>query len=226
MKRILDILLAGTGLLLFLPFGLIIVLILRLTGEGEIFYLQERIGRNSKPFKVVKFATMLKDSPNMASGTITRKGDPRVLPVGRFLRKTKLNEVPQVWNILTGEMSIVGPRPLTKETRDYVPPEILDKIEDVQPGLTGIGSIVFRDEETIIHNSGEDYHAFYRREIAPYKGEVERWYKQNRSFWLDIRIIFVTAWVIVFPESRIIQQVFPTLPRNELFNPKSSIIPT
>lgn len=219
MKRIFDILASGLALLVFLPVGIVLALILRFTGEGEIFYRQNRVGRNGKTFGVLKFATMLKDSPNLGTGTITKKGDPRVLPFGKFLRKTKLNEVPQLWNILVGDMSIVGPRPLTKETRDYIPEKILKELEDVQPGLTGIGSIVFRDEEEIIHQSGEDYHAFYKREIAPFKGEVELWYKRHRSFLLDMKIILATAWVVLFPRSPVIPQFFPTLPKHHLFNP-------
>lgn len=206
-------------MLAFLPVGIVLAVILRFTGEGEVFYRQARVGRNGKTFDVLKFATMLKDSPNLGTGTITKKNDPRVLPLGGFLRKTKLNEVPQLWNIFIGDMSVVGPRPLTKETRDYIPADILDEIQDVQPGLTGIGSIVFRDEETIIHDSGEDYHAFYSREIAPYKGEVELWYKQHKSFLLDMKIIFVTAWVVVFSESKIMNSAFSGLPKHHLFNP-------
>jgi lipopolysaccharide/colanic/teichoic acid biosynthesis glycosyltransferase len=193
--------------------------LLRCTGEGEIFYRQKRVGRNETPFEVLKFATMLKDSPSMGTGTITQKDDPRVLPMGKFLRKTKLNEVPQLWNILVGDMSVVGPRPLTKDTRDYIPAEILEEIKDVQPGLSGIGSIVFRDEENIIHESGEDYHVFYRREIAPFKGGVELWYKQHKSFLLDMRIILATVWVVLFPGSNAIQRFFPSLPKHPLFNP-------
>ncbi len=219
MKRLFDIVISGIAMLLFLPFGLVIAILLRLTGEGEIFYRQNRVGRDGQPFGVLKFATMLKDSPNMGTGTITTKNDPRVLPMGGFLRKTKLNEVPQLWNIFVGDMSVVGPRPLTKETRDYIPKEMLDEIEDVQPGLTGIGSIVFRDEEDIIHKSGEDYHEFYKREIAPFKGEVELWYKRRRSFLLDMKIIFATAWVVLFASSRIVDRLFPDLPRHPIFNP-------
>lgn len=219
MKRLFDILASGLALLAFFPLGLVLAIILRFTGEGEIFYRQNRVGRSGKTFGVLKFATMLKNSPNMGTGTITRKGDPRVLPFGKFLRKTKLNEVPQLWNILVGDMSVVGPRPLTKETRDYIPAEILEEIKDVQPGLSGIGSIIFRDEETVIHESGEDYHVFYSREIAPYKGQVELWYKRKRSFLLDMKIIFVTAWVIVFPKSKIAARAFPDLPRHPIFHP-------
>lgn len=219
MKRTFDILASGLALLAFLPIGIVLALLLRFTGEGEIFYRQNRVGRNGKTFGVLKFATMLKDSPNLGTGTITTKNDPRVLPMGGFLRKTKLNEVPQLWNILVGDMSVVGPRPLTKETRDYIPQNMLDEIQDVQPGLTGIGSIVFRDEEEIIHKSGEDYHAFYKREIAPFKGEVELWYKRNKSFLLDMKIIFVTAWVVLFPDSKIAERFFPDLPKHPIFNP-------
>ena len=88
-----------------------VAIVLRLTGEGEVFFLQERVGKDGKPFKLYKFATMLKNSPNMGTGTVTLKHDPRVLPVGRFLRKTKINELPQLLNILIGDMSVVGPRP-------------------------------------------------------------------------------------------------------------------
>ena len=219
MKRLFDIISSGLVMLAFLPIGLLLAILLRFTGEGEIFYRQKRIGRNGKTFEVLKFATMLKDSPNLGTGTITQKNDPRVLPMGGFLRKMKLNEVPQLWNIFVGDMSVVGPRPLTKETRDYIPSDILDEIQDVQPGLTGIGSIVFRDEEDIIHQSGEDYHLFYKREVAPFKGEVELWYKRNASFFLDIKIIFVTAWVVLFSNSRMQNQTFRSLPKHPIFNP-------
>jgi lipopolysaccharide/colanic/teichoic acid biosynthesis glycosyltransferase len=218
MKRLFDIVSSGLAILLFLPIGLVLALILRFTGEGEVFYRQNRVGRHGKTFQVLKFATMLKNSPALGTGTITMKNDPRVLPIGKFLRKTKLNEVPQLWNIFVGDMSVVGPRPLTKETRDYIPAAILTEIADVQPGLTGIGSIIFRDEESVIHNSGEDYHTYYRREIAPFKGEVELWYKRNKSFWLDLKIIFVTAWVVVLPQSNIVRHAFPTLPGHPVFN--------
>lgn len=217
MKRLLDILLSGFALLCFLPFGVVIALILRFSGEGEVFYRQQRIGRDGKPFGILKFATMLKNSPSLGTGTITMQNDPRVLPVGHFLRKTKLNEVPQLWNIFVGDMSIVGPRPLTKETRDYVPSELLEQIKSLQPGLTGVGSIIFRDEESIIAASGEDYHAFYKREIAPFKGQVELWYLQNQSLWLDCKLIFLTAWVVLFPKSRLPAKWLKGLPKHPLF---------
>ena len=219
MERIFDIVLSALALLACFPLLLPLIVILKSTGEGEVFFIQERIGKKGKVFGLFKFATMLKDSPNLGTGTITKKGDPRVLPLGKFLRKTKLNEIPQLWNIFIGDMSIVGPRPLTKETRDYIPAEILEEIQDVQPGLTGIGSIIFRDEETIIHESGEDYHEFYQREIAPFKGEVELWYKKNRSFLIDLKIILLTAWVVIFSDGLRLDSLFSDIPRHPIFNP-------
>ena len=99
MERFFDIILSGLALLVLSPIFIIVIFILKLTGEGEIFFLQERIGKDGKLFKLYKFATMLKDSPNIGTGTITTKDDPRVLPVGKFLRKTKINELPQLLNI-------------------------------------------------------------------------------------------------------------------------------
>ena len=218
MKRTFDIISSLLAIILFLPVGLPIALILRFTGEGEIFYLQRRIGKGGKPFHVVKFATMLKDSPNLGTGNITTRNDPRVLPLGGFLRKSKLNEVPQLWNIFVGDMSVVGPRPLTQDNWEYIPEEIREQTKVLTPGLTGIGSIIFRDEESIIANSGEDYHTYYKREIAPFKGQLELWYLKNQSFLLDMKLIFLTAWVVVFPESKLQQRILPGLPKHPLFN--------
>ena len=120
MDRLLDILLSGIALLVFSPLMIPISIILKLTGEGEIFFLQERIGKGGHKFKLIKFATMLKNSANIGTGTVTVKGDPRVLPVGKFLRKTKINELPQLLNILVGDMSVIGPRPLTSQTFELI----------------------------------------------------------------------------------------------------------
>ena len=115
MERFFDILFSSIALLLLIPLSIPIILILKLTGEGEIFFQQERIGKEGHKFRLLKFATMLKNSPNIGTGTVTIQGDPRVLPVGKFLRKTKINELPQLINIFVGNMSVIGPRPLTVE---------------------------------------------------------------------------------------------------------------
>jgi lipopolysaccharide/colanic/teichoic acid biosynthesis glycosyltransferase len=212
MTRLFDILLSVIALVIFLPLGLLIALLLRLTGEGEVFYTQERVGKGGRKFRLLKFATMLKNSPSTGTGDVTIKNDPRVLPLGRVLRKTKLNEVPQLVNILTGDMSIVGPRPQTSKNFDYFPPEGKKLILLMRPGLTGIGSIVFRDEETIVASSGKRLEECYAEMIGPYKAALEAWYYKRQNVITYILLIFITAWVIIFPRSELYRRIWPSLP--------------
>ena len=213
MPRIIDLLLSLLALLVLLPLFIPIVLILLLTGEHRVFYLQTRVGYKNKNFKILKFATMLSNSPNMGTGSLTLKNDPRVLPFGSILRKTKINELPQVINIIVGDLSIVGPRPQMPVDFEKYSCKVQEKIYNVRPGLTGIGSIIFRDEESLISSiKDEDPHEFYKRVIAPYKGELEMWYQENRSFFLDLQLIFMTAWVILFPKSNLYKKWFKNLP--------------
>ena len=212
-KRLLDVIVSIIALTLLLPLFIPIIILLRITAEGEVFYFQERIGLKNSRFQIWKFATMLKNSMNMGTGSITLQNDFRVTPIGKFLRKTKINELPQIINILKGDISLVGPRPLVAKTFSAYKEEIQSKIYNVKPGLTGIGSIVFRDEESLISAvKDEDPHEFYKRVIAPYKGELEMWYQDHKSFFLDLQLIFMTAWVILFPESRLYEQWFKNLP--------------
>ena len=168
MVRFFDVLFSGIALLLLSPLMVPIVITLRLTGEGEVFFLQERIGKSGKKFKLFKFATMLKNSPNIGTGTVTMRGDPRVLPVGTFLRKTKINELPQLLNIFFGDMSIIGPRPLTIQTFEAYTKNTQILITQVQPGLSGVGSIIFRDEEVILHGATASI-TYYMNVIALHK---------------------------------------------------------
>ena len=212
-KRSLDITVSLITLLVLLPVFIPIIIILKLTGEGEVFYFQEGYGINNSKFQIWKFATMLKNSMNMGSGSITLQNDPRVTKVGFFLRKTKINELPQIINILKGDISLVGPRPLVAKTFKSYSDEVQSKIYNVKPGLTGIGSIIFRDEESIISAvEDEDPHEFYKRVIAPFKGELEMWYQKKRSFFLDLHLIFLTAWVILFTNSKLYEKWFDDLP--------------
>ena len=123
--------------------------------------------------------------------------------MGRFLRKTKLNELPQLLNVLRGDMSLVGPRPLTAETFACYSPEVQRRVVEARPGVTGIGSIVFRDEERIVAESELSAIDCYRQEIAPYKGRLELWYIDNRSLWLDLKLILLTAVAVLAPRSRL-----------------------
>ena len=212
-KRLLDVIVSIIALTLLLPLFIPIIILLRITAEGEVFYFQERIGLKNSRFQIWKFATMLKNSMNMGTGSITLQNDFRVTSIGKFLRKTKINELPQIINILKGDISIVGPRPLVTKTFSAYSEKIQSNIYNVKPGLTGIGSIVFRDEESLISSvKDEDPHEFYKRVIAPYKGELEMWYQKNKSFFLDLQLIFMTAWVILFSESRLYEKWFKDLP--------------
>ncbi len=211
-KRFMDITLSGFALLVLSPLLIPVCIGLLLTGEHYVFYFQQRIGRHNKKFGIWKFATMLKDSPNLNGGLHTTRRDPRVLPLGHVLRMTKINELPQLINILLGDMSIVGPRPLVDKTFDPYPEHVKRVIYNVRPGLTGIGSIVFRDEERLLSDSGLPLDQFYAQYIAPAKGELELWYQRHLSFRTDCLIIFLTAWVIVFPKSNLLRKVFKDLP--------------
>jgi lipopolysaccharide/colanic/teichoic acid biosynthesis glycosyltransferase len=156
---------------------------------------------------------MLKNSPNLGHGDMTVRNDPRITGVGKFLRISKINELPQLYNILVGEMSFVGPRPLVKAGFDRYTEALQQKIYNVKPGLTGIGSIVFRDEELIITQSELPPHECYRDIILPYKGALELWYQEKQSFYTDIMILFLTGWYILFPKSNLVYKVFPTIPK-------------
>lgn len=213
-KRIFDFLMALIAILCLSWLLIPIMIGLLCTGEHYIFYFQPRIGKGGKPFDVWKFATMLKASPNMGTGTTTVKNDPRMMPMGPFLRKTKLNEVPQLVNILIGNMSIIGPRPLVPKEYEKYSEEAKQYISKMTPGLSGIGSVIFRDEEDYISRA-KDPVDFSMNIILPFKGELEKWYYNNRSLWVDFMLIFLTVWVVLFPKSEFVYKVFPTLPRKD-----------
>ncbi|EHQ56715.1 glycosyl transferase possibly involved in lipopolysaccharide synthesis [gamma proteobacterium HIMB55] len=211
MERFFDILFSGFALFALAPVLLPVMAILKVTGEGEVFFLQERIGKSGRKFKLFKFATMLKDSPNIGTGTVTVKDDPRVLPIGGILRKSKINELPQLLNILFGDMSVIGPRPLTTETFRAYPSRTQSAIQSVKPGLSGIGSIVFRDEENILHGNTASIE-YYNEVIAPYKGHLEEWFVKNKGIDVYFLAIAVTLWTVLMPSPQLAWRVFRGLP--------------
>lgn len=214
MQRIFDIVLSILIILVLSPLLLIIIITLSATGEKEVFYVQARVGKGGGLFGTFKFATMVKNSSKMGTGLITTKDDPRVLPIGKILRKTKINEFPQLFNILIGDMSFVGPRPQVQKHFDVFPGHVKAEIIKIRPGLTGIGSIVFRDEESILEkNKHLSYEECYSDLIAPYKGELELWYIRNKSLINYIKLICVTGWVVIFSGSRIYMKIFKNLPK-------------
>ena len=215
MKRLFDIIVSFIAMLILAPILIPVMIILKFSGEGEIFYLQERIGKNNKSFLITKFATMLKDSPNIGTGEHTLQEDPRVLPFGKFLRKSKINELAQLWDIFIGKMSWVGPRPTTPNHYALYPDYYTEVMKNHRPGLTGVGSIIFRSEEDIL-SKAENFQTCYTQEIVPYKAEVEKWYKENRTFFMDIMLMFITAWVVVNSDSNILRKTYPSIPEKNI----------
>ena len=215
-KRILDIFLSSLGLLFIFPISILIVIVLKLSGEGEVFYLQERMGYNNKPFYIYKFATMLKNSHNIGNKTVTVRNDPRITKFGRILRITKINELPQILNVLKGDMSLVGPRPLLISSFYKYTADVQEVIYRNKPGITGIGSLIFRDEELLVttyKTLGKPPLDYYRLYIYPYKGSLEQWYYYNRCLSVDFKILFLTFWSLVNRNSQGIYKTLKNLPK-------------
>ncbi len=214
-KRFFDFFFSFMGLLLISPFFLVIMILLKISGEGEIFYFQERLGYRNKPFPIWKFATMLKNSPNIGNKTVTLRNDPRITPIGKYLRISKINELPQIINVIKGDMSLVGPRPLLLSSFKKYTPEVQEIIYQNRPGITGIGSLIFRDEEKLVSKVkqlGGEPLDYYKVHIYPYKGALESWYFHHVSFVTDLKILFLTFWQIVFPGSQLVFKALPGLP--------------
>lgn len=204
-------LLSFSGLLCCAPIFCLVIPILRFTGEGEVFYIQERVGAGHRSFGLFKFATMVKNAAKIGPGEITLHDDPRVLPFGIFLRKSKINELPQLLNVLRGDMSMVGPRPLTRRYFDLHTDELKASLWEIRPGLSGIGSIVFRDEEKILKDQ-RDPVWFDDNVLTPYKSKLELWFVQNAGLRMYFKVIAATALVVLFPRLNVREMFFSKSP--------------
>jgi lipopolysaccharide/colanic/teichoic acid biosynthesis glycosyltransferase len=216
LKRILDLSFSTIGLLVVSPIFLVIIIVLKFTGEGEVFYLQERMGLNSRTFHIYKFATMLKNSANIGNKTVTVRNDPRITKFGKILRITKINELPQILNVIKGDMALVGPRPLLVASFKKYSLEVQNIIYKNRPGITGLGSLVFRDEErlaTAYKDLGKDPLEYYKTYIYPYKGALEDWYFHNCTLIVDFKILFLTFWTIIKSDSDLVFRTFKDLPK-------------
>jgi len=214
-KRIFDILFALMGILFLSPLFIVISILLKFSKEGAIFYFQERVGLKQKKFRIWKFNSMLIDSINLGNKSITLRNDSRITPLGKYLRITKINELPQIINVLIGDMSFVGARPLIPSSFEKYSEDVKNKIYNTRPGITGIGSLIFRDEENLlteIKKAGLEPIIYYRKYIYPYKGALELWYQQNISFTVDFKILFLTFWQILFSGSELTFKVLKDLP--------------
>ncbi|MGV3629937.1 MAG: sugar transferase [Bacteroidota bacterium] len=190
MKRLFDICCSFLILLVFLPFGLVISILILFSGRGGIFYRQQRIGRFGKAFFLLKFRTMRPGSDQQGQLTVGMR-DPRITRIGVFLRKYKLDEFPQFINVLKGEMSIVGPRPEVKEYVDLYTEEQRDILRE-KPGITDYASLEYYDENRLLGESSNPRET-YINEIMPHKLELNKKYLDNPTLGNDLKIIFRTA---------------------------------
>lgn len=198
-KRLFDIVVSFTALLFLAPiFGVLAIAIVRDT-PGPVFYWGERVGRNGKVFKIMKFRTMFEDKKSYEGPRVTAKGDVRITRVGKWLRDTKLNELPQFVNVLRGEMSLVGPRPEDPSFAKTWPAEVREAVLSVQPGITSPATVVYHDEESIL--SSQNPLQKYIHEIGPDKMRLDQMYVRYRSFMLDLDVLLWTA-LILLPKIR------------------------
>jgi lipopolysaccharide/colanic/teichoic acid biosynthesis glycosyltransferase len=191
MKRILDIVVSLVALVCLLPLILLVAVLIKLDSSGPIFFRQERIGRGFQPFQILKFRTMI-DNAQTKGRLITSAQDPRITRVGRILRQTKIDELPQLINVLKGEMSLVGPRP---EVRRYVEAfqKDYEEILQVRPGLTDLASLKYRNEESILGNS-DNPETEYVLHVLPDKIRLAKDYLQQSSFFFDLKLILKTLF--------------------------------
>lgn len=211
MIRTLDLILASILLLIVSPLFIAVVICNRFSGEGEIFYTQTRVGAGGKEFQVFKFATMKKNSPSTGAGLFVVDGDERVLPFGNILRYTKINELPQLVNVILGDMSLVGWRPLVPQTYAKVYQLNGKRHFYSRPGITGIASLFFRNEETLLRSRSQ-MEAHYYKIILPRKLNLDMWWERNKGVKTYFVILALTFFIIVKPSMTIPVSWFDNLP--------------
>ena len=193
-KRILDILITLIGTILFFPVIIAVSLIILISSGYPVFFLQERVGKDWKIFKIIKFRTMVKNADKMGIG-ISSHDDSRITSIGKFLRKFKIDEIPQIFNVLIGNMSLVGPRPeLLKYAEYYI--DDYSEILKVKPGITDYASLEFRNESELLQNS-DDNEKTYLNKILPDKIQLYKKYLKEANLITDIKIIFSTFKVLI-----------------------------
>ncbi len=198
-KRFFDFTAAALGLIVSAPLFALIGVLIKLDSEGSVFFAHERVGRYGRKIKVLKFRTMVRDAPQRG-GAITAGHDPRITRIGRILRKTKLDELPQLWNVLRGEMSLVGPRPEVEKYVRLWDPEQREIVLSVRPGITGLTQIRYRHEESLLAQQA-DPETYYRETLLPLKLHSDAEYVQKRSLWYDAWLLWRTV-VALFEKER------------------------
>ena len=201
-KRFFDIVFAVIGLLLTSPIVLFVILLKKITGEKEVFYIKGRVGKGGKLFPFIKLSSMIPAQKGEKTSSLTLSNDSRITPLGHFIRKTKIDEFPQFVNILRGELSFIGPRALMPKIHKDYSKKVKQELTKIRPGVTGLATVVFRNEAELLAQS--DYTnelEFYKEVIAPAKGAIEMIYTKNQGFILDFTILLLTIWQIFIPQS-------------------------
>ncbi|MBV5337471.1 MAG: sugar transferase, partial [Deltaproteobacteria bacterium] len=194
-KRLFDIIMSLIGLLLLSPVFLYVASLIKRDSPGPVFYWGSRMGMNMKPFRILKFRTMYEDQRSYNGPSVTAHGDDRITPLGHWLRDTKINELPQLWNVLIGEMSLVGPRPEDVKIAETWPTTAAEEILSVRPGVTSPASILYHDEEKLL--SSTDLMGDYYKNILPNKMRLDGLYVRYHSFFSDIDVIFWTLAILI-----------------------------
>ena len=229
MKRLFDIMFALVVLILSLPFMIIIAAAIKMSSPGFVIFSQKRIGKEGKLFTIHKFRTMVSDADRKGT-SITTRDDPRITKIGRLLRRTKLDELPQFWNVLTGQMSIVGPRPDVPEIVETYSPE-MQRILHIRPGITSIASIYLRREEELLATT-RDPDRLYIEVIVPAKVRLAMMHVDKHSFIYDSVILLRTLWVCIFPffstksERDFLSALKKQLNQDQAFESSNKIVPS
>ena len=214
-KRGADILFSILGILVSAPLLLISVILIFISGEAYPVYLSYRIGKDGKLFRMFKLRTMSRNK--QSKSPITSYNDNRINLFGRFLRFSKIDELPQFFNILNGDLSFVGPMPMLPEVYFFYSDKTREKLNTIRPGVTGIGSIIFRNESDLFKKVKGSHERFYKDNIAPAKADLELWYTKNSSFIIDFKILILTFVAILYGKVKSLKRHFKNLPTTQLF---------
>ena len=215
LKRGADIIFSVLGILISAPLLLISIFLIFTSGETSPLYVSYRIGKDGVLFRMFKLRTMSRARPSKSP--LTAYNDNRINFFGRFLRFSKIDELPQFFNILYGDLSFVGPRPMLPEVYIFYSDKTRKKLNKIRPGVTGIGSIVFRNESDLFKKVKGSHEKFYKDNIAPAKAELELWYTKNRSFVIDFKILALTMVALFYGKVKSLKRHFKNLPTTELF---------
>lgn len=215
LKRGADIIFSILGILISAPLLLISIFLIFTSGETSPLYVSYRIGKDGVLFRMFKLRTMSRT--RLSKSPLTAYNDNRINFFGRFLRFSKIDELPQFFNILNGDLSFVGPRPMLPEVYIFYSDKTRKKLNAIRPGVTGIGSIVFRNESDLFKKVKGSHESFYKDNIAPAKADLELWYTKNRSFVIDFKILALTMVALFFGQVKSLKRHFKNLPTTELF---------